>query len=157
MFNSTHALIVGGKEVKEDKSPLKAKPGSAFQCEWPHGTLFRKSAHLGQWSQRFYILRERKLLYFEAQPTGDDIFARPLGVIFLDGCTVASASTSSDPYLFVISNTARDFQYYLRAKNLVDLNSWIMAIEKELQESTRAASLYRCATHTALLLLFARR
>lgn len=109
---------------------------AAWSCAFPHGTLQRKSQHFGSWDQRFYILRSKMLLYWEQQPSNpDDIFSSPMGVVFLEGCTVSTQSTKDDPFCFVISN-ADKFQYFLRAKNLIDLNTWIAAIEASLHEST---------------------
>jgi hypothetical protein len=64
-----------------------------------------------------------------------DMFAKPAGVIHLTGCSVLSMNSAEDPFCFVVTlNSRKDTRYYLKAKNLVEMNEWIAALNGAISQ-----------------------
>ncbi|XP_065348892.1 ras-specific guanine nucleotide-releasing factor 2-like isoform X3 [Cloeon dipterum] len=101
------------------------------------GYLYKKTADSTKWQQRWFVLYQNLLFYYES-----DTCNRPSGVLLLEGCycerliTAGSAAKNKDgtdnkQYCFAISyRRENQRQYELRANSETDCKMWIEAIRE---------------------------
>ncbi|XP_034244817.1 ras-specific guanine nucleotide-releasing factor 2-like [Thrips palmi] len=104
------------------------------------GYLHKRAADSGKWQQRWFILYQNMLFYYDTQAN-----ARPSGVVLLEGCycerliTPPSGQGSKNAkdgmerqqYCFAVSYRRDNIrQYELRASSETDCKTWIEAIRE---------------------------
>ncbi|XP_059486241.1 ras-specific guanine nucleotide-releasing factor 2-like isoform X3 [Neocloeon triangulifer] len=101
------------------------------------GYLYKKTADSTKWQQRWFVLYQNLMFYYES-----DTCNRPSGVLLLEGCycerliTAGSATKNKDgtdnkQYCFAISyRRENQRQYELRANSETDCKMWIEAIRE---------------------------
>ncbi|ELT93796.1 hypothetical protein CAPTEDRAFT_169570 [Capitella teleta] len=126
------------KGIRLNESQLLYLAGKARQDSLLRGYLHKKSADTGKWQQRFFVLYQNLLFYFES-----DGCVRPSGVALLEGCycerlvtatpTSAAKSTKDEKqqYCFAVYYRKEGHrQYDLRAETEAECNQWINTIKQ---------------------------
>ncbi|XP_052122507.1 ras-specific guanine nucleotide-releasing factor 2-like [Frankliniella occidentalis] len=99
------------------------------------GYLHKRAGDSGKWQQRWFILYQNLLFYYDSQSC-----TRPSGVVMLEGCYCERLITSGSKkdnsldkqhYCFAISYRRDNIrQYELRASSETDCKMWIEAIRE---------------------------
>ncbi|XP_059148955.1 ras-specific guanine nucleotide-releasing factor 2-like isoform X4 [Physella acuta] len=98
------------------------------------GHLYKRSTDMGKWQQRYFVLYQNVLFYYENETS-----ARPSGVALLEGSycdrIIAPAAIkgreTEKQYAFTITYKIEgQRQYDLRSESEVECNAWIDAIKR---------------------------
>lgn len=94
--------------------------------------LYKRSSDTGKWQQRYFVLYQNLLFYFE-----NDTATRPSGLALLEGSycerviTPLKGKESEKQYIFTITYKSENQRNYdLRTETEADCNAWIDAIRR---------------------------
>lgn len=144
-----HALDTMQKGIRLNESQLLYLAGKARQESLLRGYLHKKSADTGKWQQRFFVLYQNLLFYFES-----DGCVRPSGVALLEGCycerlvtatpTSAAKSTKDEKQVglpvesadsWTLSQANRKYQLIFICIHYRLLESWCLSLACSLAVS----------------------
>jgi len=117
------SLVVRGAYV-DAKTSVRWDPNAADREGW----LMKKSRWMGDWRERFFILKGSKLFFAK------DEEAAPHGMIDLVDCISAKDAQDRAKRPHCLEIVLRDERFYLSAESEDNKTSWLSAILKCIQK-----------------------
>ena len=98
------------------------------------GFLEKKSTRLKNWNLRWFVLHNRRLLYFK-----DETLAKCQGELVIDSSfdVEVQKSEGGRTYVFCIKDTESDVLWWLSAPNMTLIESWMIGLLQAINGDMR--------------------